>query len=151
MGAHRYFPNVDDLLAEAALHVAFPDPALLSNAPDDILERLLIVDAAVERMISDNEASLRIMMASAMKQSLQSAEVPLRQNRRLPLIEAALKPVKSELAPKAYQQLVRALSLAIGTEAMLVFNDVLQLTPKQAREARHWTIRALVKAAEQAS
>ena len=145
--AYRYFPNVDDLLAEASLHVAFPDPSLLANAPGDVVQRLMIVDDAVERMITENETALRTMIASASKRPLQAADVPIRQNRRLPIIEAALAPAKAEIAPQAYQQLVRALGLVIGTEAMLVFKDVLQLTPKQAREARRWTIRSLVEAA----
>lgn len=145
--AYRYFPNVDDLLAEASLHVAFPDPSLLSNAPDDVVQRLMIVDEAVERMVAENETALRTMIASASKRPLQAAAVPVRQNRRLPLIEAALAPEKGRMSPQAHQQLVRALSLVIGTEAMLVFKDVLQLTPKQAREARRWTIKSLVDAA----
>lgn len=146
--AYRYFPNVDDLLAEASLHVAFPDPSILSKATDDVLQRLMIIDEAVEQMVAENETALRTMIASASKRPLQAADVPVRQNRRLPLIEAALAPAKARIAPETYQQLVRALSLVIGTEAMLVFKDVLQLTPKQAREARRWTIRSLVEAAQ---
>lgn len=145
--AYRYFPNVDDLLAEASLHVAFPDASILTKAPTDVLQRLMIIDEAVEQMVAENETALRTMIASASKRRLQAADVPVRQNRRLPLIEAALAPAKAQIAPQAYQQLVRALSLVIGTEAMLVFRDVLQLTPKQAREARRWTIRSLVEAA----
>ena len=90
--AYRYFPNVEDLLAEASLHLAFPDPTCLSDAPDDPVQRLIIVDDAVERMIAANETALRMMIASASKLPLQSADVPARQNRRLPLIEAALAP-----------------------------------------------------------
>lgn len=108
----------------------------------------MIIDEAVEQMVAENETALRTMIASASKRPLQAADVPVRQNRRLPLIEAALAPAKARIAPETYQQLVRALSLVIGTEAMLVFKDVLQLTPKQAREARRWTIRSLVEAAQ---
>lgn len=145
--AYRYFPNVDDLLAEASLHVAFPEPLILTDASQDVIERLMIIDEAVERMIETNETALRMMIASASKRPLQSDCIPVRQNRRVPLIEAALAPVKTKITPRTYQQLVRSLSLVIGTEAMLVFKDVLQLPSKPAREARRWAIKSLVEAA----
>lgn len=145
--AYRYFPNVDDLLAEASLHVSFPDPQCLSGAPEDPVERLMIVDEAVERMIDANETALRMMIASASRLPLHSAGVPARQNRRLPLIEAALAPARSDFAPDAYRHLTHALCLAIGTEAMLVFKDVLHLSPKQARDVRRWAIKSLIDAA----
>lgn len=145
--AYRYFPNVEDLLAEACLHVAFPDPVCLAGASDDPVERLMLIDEAVDRMIAANETALRMMIASASKLPLQSAEVPARQNRRLPLIEAALAPAKAQFTPDSFRRLTRALSLVIGTEAMLVFKDVLHLSPEQARDVRRWTIRSLVEAA----
>lgn len=145
--AYRYFPNVGDLLAEASLHVAFPEIDCLSGASGDPVERLLLVDELVDRMISSNETALRMMMASATRLPLQSDEVPARQNRRLPLIEAALAPARSQFSPHAYGLLTRALCLVIGTEALLVFKDVLGLAPRQARDVRRWAIASLVDAA----
>lgn len=145
--AYRYFPNVDDLLAEASLHVAFPGADCLASASDDPVERLMCIDDAVTQMITSNETALRMMIASASKVPLHSGDVPARQNRRLPLIEAALAPARSEFAPEAYDKLTRALCLVIGTEAMLVFKDVLRLSPNQARDVRQWTIQGLVAAA----
>ena len=145
--AYRYFPNVEDLLAEASLHVAFPEIDCLSGASDDPIERLLLIDEAVDRMISANETALRMMIASASKLPLQSGEVLARQNRRLPLIEAALAPARTQFTPNAFRRLAHSLSLVIGTEAMLVFKDVLRLTPTQARDVRRWTILSLVEAA----
>ena len=149
--AYRYFPNVQDLLAEASLHVAFPGPECLDGASDDPIERMLIVDDAVDRMIAANETALRTMIASASKLPLQSADVPARQNRRLPLIEAALAPARAEFGNDDYEKLTHGLSLVIGTEAMLVFKDVLGLDPERARQARRWTIRSLVEAARRSA
>ena len=146
--AYRYFANVEDVLAEACLHVAFPGPECLAGASDDPLERLMLVDEAVDRMIAANETALRMMIASASKLPLQSSDVPARQNRRLPLIEAALAPARSQFASKAFRQLTHALSLVIGTEAMLVFKDVLRLGADEAKEIRRWTIRSLLEAAK---
>ena len=44
------------------------------------------------------------------------------------------------------RNLVRALVLIIGTEAMMVFKDVLQLDEAEAQKVRRWAIRALVEA-----
>ena len=147
--AYRYFPSVEALLAEASLHAGFPGPECLAGASDDPIERLMIVDMAVERMIASNETALRMMIASTAKLPLNS-DAPARQNRRSPLIEAALAPAKSQFAPGRYRELTQALSLVIGTEALLVLKDVLRLTPKQARSVRQWTIRSLFEAARAA-
>ena len=149
--AYRYFPNVEDLLAEASLHVAFPDPSCLAGRSDDPIDRLMLIDEAVESMIASNEIALRMMIASASKLPIERGDVPTRQNRRLPLIEAALAPARSKFAPDAYRRLTHALSLVIGTESMLVLKDVLHLTPTESREVRRWTIRSLVQSARKSS
>ena len=78
-------------------------------------------------------------------------DVPARQNRRTPLIDAALAPVADQFDPQALERLKQALALVIGTEALLTFKDVLRLDPDEARDVRRWTIRALVEAARKAA
>src|SRR5690606_6196142 len=72
---------------------------------------------------------------------------PDRQNRRTPLIEAALAPALDRIRPNVRSHLVAALALIVGTEAMLVFKDVLQMDDEQAAGVKRWAIRALVEAA----
>ena len=148
--AYRYFPNVDALLAEASLHLAFPDYRILFANDRDLgaLDRLYRVDDAVDRMIQANEASLRMMLVSATKQALAQSEVPARQNRRTPLIDAALAPVADQFEPEALDRLKKSLGLVIGTEALLAFKDVLRLDCREAREVRRWMIRTLLEAAK---
>lgn len=149
--AYRYFPSVEALLLEASLDVVVPDPhELLRDAPpDDPVARLERVDSALHEMIAANEASLRMMLANSLRQRIgdTGGDVPARQNRRTPLIEAALEPSKRRFRPAALKTLTRALALIIGTEAMVVFKDVLQLDDAEARKVRRWMIRALVEAA----
>jgi hypothetical protein len=76
------------------------------------------------------------------------AGLPRRQNRRAPLIDAALKPAAKQFKPAALDTLRKALALVIGTEAMVVFKDVLQLDDAEARKVKRWAIRALVEAAK---
>jgi len=146
---YRYFPSVDAVMTEAALHIVFPTvgDALGDDADGDIVERLGRVDAAVDAMIAANEGPLRQLIATAARQPLDQEEVPARQNRRLPLIDAALAPGRGEIAPDQLWHLRAALSLVIGTEAMLVLKDVLRLDRAEATKVRRWAIRALVDAA----
>jgi AcrR family transcriptional regulator len=151
--AYRYFASVDVLLAEASLHVAFPDAAqLFEDSPaSDPLERMLRADAAVTEMVRQNEASIRVMLASSVQQAPSVKDVPARQNRRMPLIEAALKPADDQFAPADLSKLKLALSLVVGTESMVVLKDVLRLSDEDADEVRRWAIAALVEAARKKS
>lgn len=150
--AYRYFPGVDALLVEASLDIAIPEPdALFHDAPPtDAVQRLQLVDTALHDMILANESALRMMLVHTLQRSLKGEEsdVPRRQNRRTPLIEAALRPGRSDFDPAALALLKKALALIIGTEAMVVFKDVLQASDAEARKVRHWAIGALVEAAK---
>ncbi|HAC57873.1 MAG TPA: TetR family transcriptional regulator, partial [Rhodobiaceae bacterium] len=98
--AYRYFPNVDQLLIEAALDVATPDPEALfaEEESGDPARRLLMADNALQKMVRENEPQLRMMLAKSLEASLGGMQdVPPRQNRRVPLIEAALEPMRGEM------------------------------------------------------
>ncbi|MCO5106817.1 MAG: TetR/AcrR family transcriptional regulator [Burkholderiaceae bacterium] len=153
--AYRHFPDVTALLVEASLDIDTPQAEeVFRGAPrEDPVARLERVDAAFDRMIRDNEVALRLMLRHTLERSVRrgrrtgDASTPVRQNRRTPLIEAALEPARREFRPAALKTLTRALALVIGTEAMLALKDVLQLDEAEARRVRRWAIRALVDAA----
>lgn len=147
--AYRYFKNADELLREAALHMAFPNGKdIFDPRQRDPIARLKRADEEVDAMIRANEAPLRLMLANAIQQACDADGLPARQNRRIPLIEAALEPSSELFDPWSLDRLKSALSLLIGPEATIVFKDVLQLADDEAREVRHWIIENLVKAAQ---
>jgi AcrR family transcriptional regulator len=150
--AYRYFPNVDALLVEASFDIATPQAADLF--PDDAktadpVSRMQAVDAAFHDMILANEASLRTMLVHSLERATDAKEgaLPVRQNRRTPLIDAALKPVRQQFRAGTIETLSKALALIIGTEGVIVTKDVLQLDDAEARKVKRWAIRALVEAA----
>jgi AcrR family transcriptional regulator len=145
--AYRYFPNLEVLLAEASIDIAVPDGAAMfaGDGPSDAAARVRKAEAALHRVTWDNEPALRVMLASSLL--LERQGVPVRQNRRLPLIEAALAPVRAGLAKRDYERLSRALCLIFGPEAMIVFKDVLRIDEKAARDVKAWAVQALVQAA----
>lgn len=151
--AYRYFPSIEALLVEAALDVAIPDAATLfaHAASDDPVARLERVDTVLHDLVLANEPAMRIMLAHTlqlgMKRDDEESDFPVRQNRRTPLIEAALAPARQEFKPAALKTLTQALALIMGTEAMVVVKDVLQLSDTEARRVKRWAIRALVQAA----
>lgn len=150
--AYRYFPNADALLLEASFDVAIPGPdELFRDGPpgDDPAARLERVDTALHDVTVANEAALRMMLSQSVVRALggEDGATPVRQNRRTPLIEAALEPARDGLAPAALDLLGKAVALLVGPEAIVVCKDVLQLDDAEARRVKRWAIRALVEAA----
>lgn len=151
--AYRYFPSVEALLVEASVDLAVPGgETLFADDPStDPEERVDRAEAAMHRMVVENESALRLMLASALtrRAAERSADkaVPLRQNRRTPLIEAALAPARDRFEEGSYARLLAALALIFGPESMIVFRDVLRLDDGTAREVKGWAVRALVRAA----
>ena len=146
--AYRYFPGIDALLVEAALDMAAPDPRVLEAAPAGLTDRLLFVDDAFDAMVRTNEAPLRTMLMHALQRRLRGEdELPVRQNRRMPMLQLAIGEARERPAPEAADRLAKALAIIIATESMIVTKDVLQISDDEAREVRRWAIRALAAAA----
>lgn len=146
--AYRYFPGLDALLLEAALHMETPTPeSLFGDDPStDALARVEKLDAALAALVAANEAPLRALLVQTVQQS-SSAETPVRQNRRGPLIAAALATSQPPFRPAELDTLSKALAVLMGIEARVAFKDVLQLEDDEADRVRRWMIRALVEAA----
>lgn len=147
--AYRHFPKIETLLVEAPLDAAITDPSELfaKDSSDDVEERIDRAEASLHAMVYQNEAQLRIMLANSIRRDLTDDSIPARQNRRLPLIEAALAPARHRLPEADYERLCAALALIFGTESMIVFRDVLGIDSDTARTVKSWAVRALVHAA----
>ncbi|MEJ8846847.1 TetR/AcrR family transcriptional regulator [Variovorax rhizosphaerae] len=150
--AYRYFPKVEALYLEASIDIDTPqaDQILAGVPPGNPIARLERIDDALHAMTQANEVPLRMMLAQSLARSARGEadpELPARQNRRSPLIEAALGPARARFSPAGLRNLQHALALVMGTESMIVFKDVLRLDDAAARKVRRWAIRALVNAA----
>lgn len=150
--AYRYFPGVEALLLEASFDITIPEADdLFHGTPSaDPVKRLQQVDTALHDVVLANESSLRMMLVHSLQRAVKGggeSDIPPRQNRRTPLIEAALKPCEDDFDPAAFDLLQKALALIVGPEAIVVFKDVLQASDREARAVKQWAIRALVDAA----
>ncbi|MBI2515619.1 MAG: TetR/AcrR family transcriptional regulator [Opitutae bacterium] len=149
--AYRCFRNVDALLAEVPIDEATGDPAaaFAANPAGDVETRIDEAEAAMHKIIYENEAQLRVMLAHSIGRDRANDRAPVRQNRRSPLIAAALAPAHHRFKDTEYAKLCAALALIFGPEAMIVFRDVLGLDGPAARAVKSWAVRALVRAALQ--
>jgi AcrR family transcriptional regulator len=145
--AYRYFPSVETMLIEASVDIATPDiDTLFGTDATDPEARIDRAEAAMHRMAFDNEKAIRLILAAALKRSDRD-DVPVRQNRRTALIEAALAPAQDRFRKAAYERLKAALALIFGSESMIVFKDVLRMDEQDARAVKSWAVRVLVRAA----
>jgi AcrR family transcriptional regulator len=149
--AYRYFPDAAALLAEASIDVDVPlADELFAGATKDPVARLESVDKALHDAVASREQQMRIMLAHSVMRAVDGAAaetMPARQNRRTPLIEAALAPSSGEFTPAALRRLEHALAMIIGTEGFIATRDVLRIDDAEARRVKRWAIRALVEAA----
>ncbi|HXR51696.1 MAG TPA: helix-turn-helix domain-containing protein [Steroidobacteraceae bacterium] len=149
--AYRYFPDIGALLAEASIDVGVPDAEELfaKDASQDPVARLEKVDKALHDAVTEHEPQMRRMLAHAVTRCIDAPDdaTPPRQNRRLPLIGAALAPARKQFNSVALRRLEYALAMIFGTEGVIVAKDVLRIDDAEARRVKRWAIRALVDAA----
>jgi AcrR family transcriptional regulator len=148
--AYRYFPGLDALLNEAVVDAAIPEPEVLfdDELANDVAARVALIDETLDRACREREVALRMTLARSLERSAvqKAADGPLRQNRRVPLIERALSPLAKELDAKKRTRLTNALAMIVGSEGFIALTDVVGLTEEEAREVRRWAIDALLEA-----
>ncbi len=147
--AYRYFDGIDAVLAEAPVDATVPEPEALfagmeSARPE---QRVAAAEAALHETAYRNAPLLRAMLAHSLTRTATPGAAPARQNRRGPLIDAALAPARQSFDDDTYGKLRAALALVLGTESMIVLEDVLQLDESSARAVKQWAVKALVRAA----
>lgn len=150
--AYRYFSDISDLVIEVGIDESLPEAKqILSDSPTtDLVDRLDRAETVMHDFICKNERQLRLLIAHSVtkaKANGVTSATPARQNRRSDYIKAALEPHAGELDKRSYKKLSEALALIFGPEALIVFQDVLQLGPQRAREIKQWMIKSLVAAA----
>jgi AcrR family transcriptional regulator len=148
--AYRYFPTQAALLAEAVLLPGLPSAEELfgrDDAPTDPADRIALVSDVMYEHISAREKEFRIFLGDQLVRALDTSNDAPRPGFRMPLIDAALLPLNRQLAPKSLERLKHALSVLIGTEAVVTCRDVLQLDHKTGRNDMSWACRAIVRGA----
>jgi AcrR family transcriptional regulator len=150
--AYRYFPSQEALLVQVPLQMGVPTVKSLfggDSQPTEVEDRVALVHNTMYDYIREREVQFRLFQRNELLRSLdpERTDVTLRPAFRLEWLDAALEPLEDELDADELERLKTALSILIGTEALLVMRDVLRLEHEQARERGEWAVRQMVHAA----
>jgi len=130
---YTHFPTLDQLLLDAAAGAMSidVDGALAAAGDADAHTRI----SALISAIADGLAQTLPIGRKLIKLTVDAppASRPRRGYRRVGWIEQALEPIRPQLGPARFDDLVSALSCLIGWEAFIVLTDIRGLRPEQAR------------------
>ena len=94
-------------------------------------------------------AALRVSLEQyARAQSGQDQETSLVRGRRKELIEEVIEPLRNSLEGASYDRLLKALTLVMGIEALVVLKDLWRINGTEATNIMRWAAQSLLDAAQ---
>ncbi|MEX2586795.1 MAG: TetR/AcrR family transcriptional regulator [Actinomycetota bacterium] len=138
--AYRYFPSAQALWEEASLELTEPwELDVIDAAGEDPAARLDAVVQSIGWHMLDEEVPYRNLARASLERWFREAglpeheRVPVREARRMRWNAKALEPLRDQLPEPTIDQLVNALALVWGTEAVVVLRDVCRLDVEEAK------------------
>lgn len=122
--AYRYFSDPSVLAAEAGLDVSTRPYEDIVRECADTRERVLAVALFFFDQAVEHEAEFRMFLSRWLDSWHVDGSVPTRGGRRVEMFRAALEEERARIGEEALERLVRELSVATGTEAMIALLDV---------------------------
>jgi AcrR family transcriptional regulator len=152
--AYRYFPTQESLLLELTVTIDVGDVEALVQEPvdtDGAVARALEVIDRFNRHVHQQEAQYRTAQRVYQDQWLDAvakgdSDPLVRQGRRGRWLETSLAPLADQVPKAEYYRLIKALSLVMGGEAMVVMRDVCHLDTEEAAAVTNWVARTLIDA-----
>lgn len=136
--AYRYFSRPETLRIEAGLELDMgPDGQFLTlfeaeaAGVTDVCTRVLIAHRLMVTFVRRNLPQYRMFIAKGHEQEVlnqKGTKAGPRGGRRIPLLERAIDPVRSELGEERARDLLRALIAASGPDPDFVLRDVARLS-----------------------
>jgi AcrR family transcriptional regulator len=147
--AYRYFSSFDALISETAADRDMTPLERFWQPGDNPVDGIGLAANALNRLLIDDEVGLHVMERSFMTVWLESGshETSLRPGRRMNYIDPIVDSMKDVLTPAARKQLRQALSVVMGTEALIAVRDISCASIKEALDATAWAARSLVRQA----
>mgnify|MGYP003513682788 FL=1 len=146
--AYRYFPSMEALISETAADREMQPLERLWRPGDDPVKGIGLAANALNTLLLDDEIGLHVMERSFMTVWLESeSHEPLRPGRRMSYIDPIVDSLKDELTPRARKRLKQALSIVMGTEALIAVRDISRASIEESLDAAAWAARALVRQA----
>ncbi|MHC8366446.1 TetR/AcrR family transcriptional regulator [Pseudomonas sp. ZT5P21] len=146
--AYRYFPSLEALISETAADRDMKPLESFWQPGDDPVKGIGLAANALNKLLIDDEIGLHVMERSFMSVWLESdTHEPLRPGRRMSYIEPIVDSLKGVLSPQARKRLKQALSIVIGTEALIAVRDISGASVDESLDTAAWAARALVRQA----
>jgi AcrR family transcriptional regulator len=149
---YLHFPTLEQLLIDAQLGLlseSAVDSAIETADPGGDAEARVIamidtIGSIANETLPLGRSLIRLTVESG---GTHEPGVPLRGYRRIAWIEKAVAPLRERLGQHQLEQLVSALAIVIGWEALIVLRDVRGLSIEQQLETTRWAARAIIRAA----
>ena len=147
--AYRYFSSVEALISETAADRGMKPLEHFWRPGDDPVEGIGRAANEMNKLLIDDEVGLHVMERSFMTVWLESEshETALRPGRRMNYIEPIVDSLKDVLTPAARKRLRQALSMVMGTEAVIAVRDISRASVDEALDCAAWAARSLVRQA----
>jgi AcrR family transcriptional regulator len=146
--AYRYFPSTEALISETAADREMTPLERIWRPGDDPVKGIGLAANALNKLLIEDEIGLHAMERSFMTVWLESEfHEPLRPGRRMSYIEPIVDSLKDVLSPRARKRLKQALSIVMGTEALIAVRDIGGASVEESLNTAAWAARALVRQA----
>lgn len=142
--AYRYFSDPSVLAVEAGLDVTMHLYEDIVMGCHDARERVKAVALSFFDQAIEHEAEFRSYLSLWLGNWQQNGRAPTRGGRRVEMFRKALAEERQRIGNDACEQLVRELSVATGTEAMIALLDVAHADGETARATVAHMVDALV-------
>lgn len=148
---YRYFDSTDDLLWQVYSDRHMDTVGGRLPDGDDLTARVLTAEANINDYIFGNHEQTRAFERVMLERQLQGRTTDQdRPGRRFQQIDVALAPLEEKLDADQVDLVRHALSLAIGSQAMVALLDTGRLDPDRAREVTRFVCRAIVNEVDRA-
>jgi AcrR family transcriptional regulator len=147
--AYRYFRSRSKLVT-AVLEEALRPVRSYAPQSADGLARLRELFEKTYPRFTEYEAHMRAALQLALEhESLERSglleEEPFRRGHRRSLLHRAAAPLKAKLGAKAYERLLKALSIIYGIEPYVVLKDIWGASGREVETLSRWMLDALVE------
>ena len=150
--AYRYFAS-QSALVDAVVDEALGPILEWSSTDRDVERRVIDLFEASLPRINEFEATFRAALKLSLEHKAKEqagalgSEPSFKRGHRVKLVEDALDPLRTNLSPSQFEQLVQGLSLLFGIESLVILKDINGLQPSQAQAVTQWAAIALVRTA----
>jgi len=149
--AYRYFPSRSTLVTAVLEEALRPVRRYVPQAADGLARLRELFEKTYPRF-SEYEPHMRAALQLALEhESLERTglleEEAFRRGHRRYLLNRAAAPLRTKLGVKAYERLLKALSLVYGIEPYVVLKDIWGASNREVEAISRWILDAFVEAA----